>query len=178
MTSTQKYQKSNLYRSAADFYHGSLLEKICDKLEIDYSDAKQRAIESEAHNQNLRQTKLKDLDAERSKISSRLQASQQDSEARVMSRQLEKELQDAEEKRLSELSPDEIEELKAAYCAASDEADKAMYERFQALDNSMLSALDRDQLKEKHERLRRKANNLRDNLKFATTGMHSRNSWF
>ena len=174
MTSTQKFQKSNLYHSIADVYHGSLLEKICDKLEIDYSVTKQQAIESEAHNQNLRQTVLKDLEAEHSK---RLQVSQQENEARNMSRQLEKELQDAEEKRLSQLSPDEIEELKADYCAASEEADKALYERFEAWNNPKFSALERDQLTEKHERLRRKASNLRDNLKFATTGTHSREGW-
>ena len=155
-------------------YHGFLLERICDKLEIDYSDAKQKATEAAIYNENLRQTTLKKLEAtdlERQKL-------RQDREARVMSHQIEKEMQDAEEKRLSQLSPDEIEKLKAAYCAASDEADIANRHHLEAWDNPRLSAIERDQLEEKYRRLQRKADRLRDNLKFATTGTHSRDRWF
>ena len=143
-------------------YRRQLLELICDKLEIDYSEQKQEAIkESKAFREESAAKK-----AERQARIDQLKATLSQPLEKLPS-QIRREKEEAEVERLRNLSPDELADLRAAYISADQAASVAWDAFCKANSDESISPIERDRIHDEWERLAQKAHDMRESLKIA-----------
>ena len=133
-------------------YQRQLLELICDKLEIDYSEQKQQAMEQQKAAQAKRDQRIAEIDA---------------CSAEKLPSQIRREKEEAEAERLRNLSPHELADLRAAYISADQAASVAWDAYFKASSDESVSPIERDQIHDEWQRLTLKAYKMRKSLKIA-----------
>ena len=157
-------------------YQRQLLELICDKLEIDYTEQKQEAIkESNAFREETAARKAEN-DQRIAEMKKRHEKERAESGQRItdLLKPLEKspwqilcEKEEAEAERLRSLSPDELADLRAAYISA-DQAVAVAWDAFcKANSDESISPIERDRIHNEWERLAQKAHDMRESLKIA-----------
>jgi len=161
-------------------YQRQLLELICDKLEIDYTEQKQEAIkESNAFREETAARKAEN-DQRKAEMKKRHEKQIAESQARIdqlkasLLKPREKspwqilcEKEEAEAERLRSLSPDELADLRAAYISA-DQAVSVAWDAFcKANSDESISPIERDRIHDEWERLAQKAHDMRESLKIA-----------
>ena len=161
-------------------YQRQLLELICDKLEIDYSEQKQEAIKESKAFREESAAKKAEHDRRTAEIEKQNEINKAERQARIdqlkakLSQPLEKlpsqiffEKEEAEAERLRNLSPDELADLRAAYISADQAASVAWDAYFKASSDESISPIERDRIQDEWKRLAQKADEMRKNLKIA-----------
>ena len=183
-------------------YHRQLLELICDKLEIDYSEQKKafkeanKEAKAEAEKLRLRraaameerdrriaeiekqsQESQRVLEAKRQKLKSDMDAMRVEklpSQTWLEQKKQEREQEEQEKERLRCLTPDELADLRASYISA-DQCKLAAWERYmEAAADVSMSAIDRDKIYDEWKWQSERADQLRRDHKIASEAQELR----
>ena len=161
-------------------YQRQLLELICDKLEIDYTEQKQQANKERQALIAEHAARKAEIDQRFAEMQKRHEKERAENKARrdqlkaSLLKPLEKspweihcEKEEAEAERLRSLSPDELADLRAAYISV-DQAVSVAWDAFcKANSDKNISPLERDRIHDEWERLAQKAHDMRESLKIA-----------
>ena len=144
-------------------YELQLLQLICDKLEIDYSEQKAKFLKANE------EAKVK-AKAREEKHEQRMAKFQALASEKLPS-QIQREQQDAEIKRLQSMTYDQIKDLKAQYIHADQSSQAAWDAYLTAACNDDISVIDRDKVHDEWQWHAQRAHALRKSLKIAEAGI-------